>query len=153
MIGTPSLLRPTAARLDWETPQPLFDELSREFRFTLDVCATHANKKCSMYYSLEDDALAHPWGREICWMNPPYGREIGRWMQKAYIESRLGATVVCLVPARTDTAWWHQYAEKAAERRFLRGRVAHYRADGKRSVAPFPSVVVVFRPGSSSEAA
>lgn len=145
MKGSQTLLT-QAARLDWSTPEALFRPLAEEFHFTLDVCATQLNKKCSMYYSPEDDGLAHPWGREICWMNPPYGREIGRWMQKAFIESRCGATVVCLVPARTDTDWWHQYAEKAAERRFVRGRVKFYRLDGKRSQAPFPSVIVVFRP-------
>jgi site-specific DNA-methyltransferase (adenine-specific) len=76
-------------------------------------------------------------------MNPPYGREIGKWMKKAVEEWKRGNTVVCLVPARTDTAWWHDYAIKG-EIRFIRGRL---KFGGGKSSAPFPSAIVIFRPG------
>ena len=124
----------------WATPQDTFDALAAEFGpFDLDVCATPENAKCPRYYTREDDGLAQPWtGR--CWMNPPYGRTIGQWMKKAYEESQRGALVVCLVPARTDTAWWHDYAMKG-QIRFLRGRL---KFGGAANSAPFPSAVVVF---------
>lgn len=124
----------------WETPQDTFDKLAAEFGpFTLDVCATSDNAKCQRYYTREDDGLAQPWDG-VCWMNPPYGRGIKAWMRKAYEASRSGATVVCLVPARTDTAWWHDYAMKG-QIRFLRGRL---KFGGAANSAPFPSAVVVF---------
>ena len=125
----------------WATPQELFDEVDREFGFTLDVCASPNNAKCSTYFDEQADGLAQEW-TGTAWMNPPYGREIGRWMRKAYESSTQGATVVCLVPARTDTAWWHDYAVKG-EVRFLRGRL---KFGGSKSSAPFPSAIVVFRP-------
>lgn len=130
-------------RMDWETPIELFEAINREFHFTLDVCALADNAKCPRFFSPEDDGLTRSWGSDICWMNPPYGRVIGLWMKKALTASERGATVVCLVPARTDTAWWHDYAMKASERRFIRGRV---RFVGAKSSAPFPSALVVFRP-------
>jgi phage N-6-adenine-methyltransferase len=124
----------------WETPQNTFDALAVEFGpFDLDVCATSENAKCQRYYTREDDGLAQSW-EGVCWMNPPYGREIKAWMRKAYEASRNGATVVCLVPARTDTAWWHDYAMKG-QIRFLRGRL---KFGGAANSAPFPSEVVVF---------
>lgn len=131
----------SSQRMDWETPQWLFDQLDAEFGFELDVCATPENAKCERYFTPEHDGLSQEW-TGVCWMNPPYGREIGRWMRKAYESSLNGATVVCLVPARTDTAWWHDYAAKG-EVRFLRGRL---RFVGARHSAPFPSAIVVFRP-------
>jgi site-specific DNA-methyltransferase (adenine-specific) len=140
---------PLPARSDWETPQEMFDELDREFHFTLDVCATPENAKCEQYFTPAIDGLAQDWGSEICWMNPPYGREVRAWMKAAYESSLDGATVVCLVPARTDTEWWHEYAEEAAERRFIKGRVPFVRTDGGRNRAPFPSVIVVFRPATA----
>lgn len=131
----------------WETPQWLFDELNKEFHFEIDVCATIENKKCNNWlgYGPGDiftDGLKHNWGNMVCWMNPPYGREIGKWVQKAYEESIKGATVVCLLPARTDTRWFHDYIKDKAEIRFLRGRLKF--GDAKNS-APFPSMVVVYR--------
>jgi len=129
-------------RLDWETPPDLFVGLDREFRFTLDVCATEKNRKVRRFFSPEDDGLSRDWSRDRCWMNPPYGREIPKWMKKAYEESLKGALVVCLVPARTDTAWWHDYAAKGKVR-FLRGRL---RFVGAPHCAPFPSAIVVFLP-------
>ena len=131
----------------WSTPQDFFDKLNNEFHFDIDVCADPTNAKCKKYYAIEDDGLSQTW-RGICWMNPPYGREIKKWMCKAY-ESSLGtdgATVVCLVPARTDTAWWHEYAMKADTIRYVRGRL---KFSGHKNSAPFPSAIVVF--GSKPE--
>lgn len=124
----------------WATPQKFFQDLDAEFHFTLDVCATTDNAKCPAYFTEEQDGLAQEW-QGVCWMNPPYGREIIHWMRKAYESSLTGATVVCLVPARTDTRWWHDYATKG-EIRFIRGRLKF--GDSKNS-APFPSAVVVFK--------
>lgn len=124
----------------WETPPDLFRQIDREFGFTLDVCALPHNAKCNKYFTPEDDGLLQEWNG-VCWMNPPYGRTIGKWMKKAYDASKNGATVVCLVPARTCSAWWHDYAMKG-EVRFLRGRV---RFVGAPHSAPFPSAVVIFR--------
>lgn len=122
----------------WATPQEFFNELNKEFNFKTDVCATAENAKCLAYYSPEQDGLLLDWVGS-CWMNPPYGREIGLWMKKA-CESQ-GATIVCLVPARTDTAWWHDYAMKG-EVRFIRGRL---KFGGHKNAAPFPSAIVIFR--------
>ena len=132
----------SSEKTEWETPGWLFNELDREFGFNLDVCATKENAKYDMYFSPEDDGLSQDWMGLTCWMNPPYGREIGDWIKKAYEESLQGATVVCLLPARTDTAWFHEYIYEQAEIRFLRGRL---RFDGANNSAPFPSMVVVFR--------
>ena len=127
----------------WSTPQEFFDQLDSEFGFTLDVCSTHENAKCDQHFTESEDGLSQVWDG-VCWMNPPYGRTIGKWMRKAYESSLTGATVVCLVPARTDTAWWHDYAIRG-EVRFLRGRLKF--GDATNS-APFPSAVIVFRPRS-----
>jgi phage N-6-adenine-methyltransferase len=129
----------------WETPQNLFDELNREFHFTLDVCALPGNAKCAAFYSPADDGLAQCW-TGVCWMNPPYGRAIGLWVAKAYAAGQDGATVVALVPARTDTKWWQDYLTKGADIRFLRGRL---RFSGAKVNAPFPNAVVVFKNGFS----
>ena len=128
-------------RSDWETPQSLFDVLNREFGCELDVCATAETAKCKAFFSPEDDGLSQEW-TGACWMNPPYGREIGYWVKKAYESSLRGATVVCLLPARTDTRWWHTYVMRA-EVRLLRGRL---RFGNAKNSAPFPSAVVIFRP-------
>jgi phage N-6-adenine-methyltransferase len=129
---------------DWETPPEVFDPLNKEFGFTLDVCAAKDTAKCSVYFDVEADGLAQPW-HGICWMNPPYGRAIKDWMRKAWEESQRGATVVCLVPSRTDTAWWWDYAMKG-EIRFIRGRIKFLQNGQATSPAPFPSAIVVFRP-------
>ena len=108
---------------DWATPQKLFDDLNTEFGpFDLDVCAEAWNAKCTRFFSPSDDGLLQPWSGR-CWMNPPYGRQIGRWIEKAYREAGNGCTVVCLIPARTDTSYWHTYVMKADVIRFLRGRI------------------------------
>jgi site-specific DNA-methyltransferase (adenine-specific) len=116
--------------------------LHREFAFTLDPCATRENAKCERFFTRDDDGLLQDWGDEVVFMNPPYGAMISRWMWKAYDSSLKGATVVCLVPARTDTGWWHRYAMKG-EVRLLRGRLKFGNATNS---APFPSAVVIFRP-------
>lgn len=125
----------------WATPQYFFDAVNEEFSFELDVCASPENAKCSRYFTEAEDGLTQEWSG-ICWMNPPYGRAIGDWMRKAYESSLSGATVVCLVPSRTDTRWWHDYAAKG-EIRFLRGRLKFGAAT---TSAPFPSALVIFRP-------
>ena len=132
---------------EWGTPQELFNRLNKEFNFTIDICASKENTKCPKYYTKEEDALKQEWGGVI-WMNPPYGRQIGNWVKKAKEIARQGkATVVCLLPARTDTAWWHDFALKALEIRFIKGRLKF--GDGKGS-APFPSAIVIFKKGSTS---
>lgn len=131
-----------STRDDWETPKFLFEGLNAEFGFQTDVCATSVTAKCSQFFTKEDDALAKNWAG-VCWMNPPYGREIHHWMKKAFESSLSGALVVCLIPARTDTRWWHQYVNRATEVRFLKGRLKFGKAE---NAAPFPSCVVVFRP-------
>ena len=151
-------LRTTAAQrayhlslsTEWGTRQATFDEYDREFHFTLDVCATPQNAKCARFFTTDDDGLTQDWGRETCWMNPPYDkRTIALWMEKAYLSSLAGATVVCLVAARTDTVWWHAWVEgKASEVRRRKGRETFVKPDGTLAdnSAGFPSVVVIYRP-------
>ena len=126
---------------EWATPQWFFDALNKEFGFTLDPCSDGDNAKCDNHYTLQDDGLQKDWGTETVFMNPPYSL-CRQWMKKAFDASRVGATVVCLVPSRTDTRWWHSYAMKG-EIRFIKGRLKF--GEGKNS-APFPSAVIVFRP-------
>lgn len=124
----------------WETPQDFFDKLNREFHFTLDVCATHENAKCENFYSPEQDGLSMPWKGRV-WCNPPYGRQVGQWVEKACISAQSGALVVMLLPARTDTAWFHDYIYRRAEIRFIRGRL---KFGGSTNSAPFPSMICIF---------
>ena len=133
----------------WSTPLDFFDALDNEFGFTLDPCASPGNAKCSRYFTSDDNGLAQHWDG-VVFMNPPYGRVIGKWIEKAYRESLNGATVVCLIPARTDTAYWHDYVMRADEVRFVRGRL-HFGGGHEKTAhsAPFPSAVVVFRPGGN----
>jgi phage N-6-adenine-methyltransferase len=132
---------------EWATPPYVFDKLNDEFKFTLDPCATDQNHKCQKYFTKDKNGLKQLWGNHRVFMNPPYGRDITLWMRKAYEESLRGAMVVCLIPARTDTAWWHDYSMKG-EIRFVRGRIGFIKNDdgGKPSVAkaPFPSAIIVF---------
>lgn len=128
---------------EWETPQDFFDRLDKEFNFTLDPCATHDNYKCAKYYTIKEDGLIQDWSQDTVFMNPPYGRGIKHWIRKAYEESLKGATVVCLIPARTDTLYWHDYIfNKASEVRFIKGRI---RFGDSNENAPFPSAVVIFQ--------
>jgi phage N-6-adenine-methyltransferase len=126
---------------EWETPREFFDAVNAAFHFDLDVCATNGNTKCKRYFTKEEDGLSREW-QGTCWMNPPYGREISLWVRKAYESSlEAGTVVVCLLPARTDTAWWHDYVIAHAKRvYFVKGRL---RFSGK-GPAPFPSALVVF---------
>jgi len=127
---------------EWETPRWLFEELDGEFHFTLDACARPTNAKCRAYLTRQDDALSTLWiGSVFC--NPPYGRDIGRWIRWAWISARNGAMVVLLVPASTDTGWWHDFCMRG-EVRFIRSRLYFGPGEDKRS--PFASAVVVFRP-------
>lgn len=123
----------------WATPQDFFDKYNNIYQFETDVCASRENAKCAKYYTKEQNGLAQEWTGK-CWMNPPYGREIKDWIKKAYESSINGATVVCLVPARTDTSWWHDYCIKG-QIEFIRGRL---KFGGSQNSAPFPSAVVVF---------
>src|SRR5262249_6280579 len=133
---------------EWPTPKETFEQLSAEFGgFDLDPCCTPENALCPTFYTKEDDGLAKPWFGRV-FVNPPYGRTIGLWMAKALEEAQRGCLVVCLVPARTDTRWWHQYA-KRGEYRFLEGRL---RFPGAPNSAPFPSTVVIFRPRNEGSA-
>ena len=133
----------SSATDNWSTPQDFFDKLNDEFHFTLDVCADENNHKCEHYYTKEIDGLSHPWIGTI-WCNPPYGRKIGEWVRRALFASVAGNTVVMLLPARTDTKWFHDYIYKRdnAEIRFIKGRL---KFGGCKNSAPFPSMVVIFR--------
>lgn len=131
--------------VEWETPQDFFDSLNEEFRFTIDVCALPENAKCKIYYTPDIDGLSQPWMERV-WCNPPYGREVGEWVRKAYLSVRTGyaEVVVMLLPARTDTRWFHDYIYKKAEIRFIKGRL---KFGNSNNAAPFPSMVVIFRKG------
>lgn len=130
----------------WCTPQDFFDKLNAEFNFALDAAATDKTAKCPLYYTPETDGLSHSWqclGAVFC--NPPYGHEIGKWVRKAYKESQSGQTIVLLLPARTDTSYFHDYIYGKAEIRFIRGRLRFVGPDGQAAYpAPFPSMVVVY---------
>lgn len=144
----------TSDSAEWETPWSLIQKLSIEFNFTLDVCATIANAKAPSFYTKEMDGLSKDWhvdsrGGDL-WMNPPYGRDIGKWIEKARDESLKGATVVCLLPVRSDTKWFHSYIwdeendrpRPGVKVRPLKGRLKFGRA---KNSAPFPSMIVIFR--------
>ena len=120
---------------EWETPQNVFDALDKQFHFTLDPCATKENAKCKKYYTKEDDGLSKNWNGEMVFMNPPYGREIGKWVKK--LSENRG---VALLPARTDTKWFHKYIYKKAEIWFIEGRLRF----GGKGPAPFPSMIVIW---------
>ncbi len=132
---------------EWSTPDDLFAELNEIFHFDLDACACPQNAKCERYFTKEQDTLKQHW-RGTVWMNPPYGRKIAAFMRKAYEESLAGATVVTLVPSRTDTGWWHRYARRG-QIIFLRGRLKF--GDASTS-APFPSAIVIFWGGRLGQA-
>lgn len=130
---------------EWATPKTFFDRLNDEFGFTLDPCSTHENAKCPKHYTSEDNGLLKNWGGETVFMNPPYSRgKQSAFIEKAYQESLNGATVVCLIPARTDTKIWHEFIfPYATEIRYVKGRIKFSNA---KSGAPFPSAVVIFKP-------
>lgn len=122
----------------WATPQDLFNELDNEFGFTVDVCALPENAKCKQYYTPEIDGLKQEW-TGVVWCNPPYGRQIGKWVEKA---AKSTCRVVMLLPARTDTKWFHDFIYGYAEIRFIKGRL---KFGGCNNSAPFPSMICVFR--------
>ncbi len=129
----------------WATPQWLFDDLNKQFNFTIDVCASKDNAKCKKYYSKKQNGLKQKW-EGVCWCNPPYSRGvIGQWMKKAYESSLEGATVVCLVTSATDTRWWHDYAMKG-EIWFIKGRVKFVMNGESDKPSNLPSAIVIFRP-------
>src|SRR5574344_258550 len=131
---------------EWSTPNDFFEKLDKEFHFTLDVCATKENAKCRRFFTKKENGLLQDWGEEICWMNPPYGRAIVDWVRKAYEEAQNGSTVVALLPARTDTRWFHGYIYGGHEIRFVQGRL---KFGGCKNSAPFPSMIVIFRTGGN----
>ena len=128
----------------WETPQYLFDELNDEFGFDLDVCADESNHKCTKYYTREQDGLKQD-QNGVVWCHPPYGREIGKWVERAYYQNiKYNNYSVMLLPARTDTKWFHNYIYyDKAEIRFIRGGLKFGNA---KNSAPFPSMIVIYKP-------
>lgn len=127
----------------WATPQDLYDKLNSEFNFTLDPCATPQNAKCVKFYTKEQDGLRQDWGGDAVFCNPPYGRDIYAWVRKCFMEAqKINTTVVMLIPARTDTRYFHEFIyHKAREIRFIKGRL---KFGNQKNNAPFPSMVVVF---------
>jgi site-specific DNA-methyltransferase (adenine-specific) len=142
---------------EWETPDAVFQPLKKEFNILIDVCANAENTKCKTYFDRKLNGLTANWAEKLkfvsmtivgnreaaCWMNPPYGRGIDKWIKKAYDESLRGVTTVALIPARTDTSWFHNYIHDKQEVRFIKGRIKFVDAE---SSAPFPSMIVIFRP-------
>jgi len=127
---------------EWNTPDDLYNILYKEFNFTLDPCTNGENNKCEKFYTEKENGLIHDWSKDIVFMNPPYGRQIRQWVEKAYNESLKGSKVVCLIPSRTDTKYWHDFIfNKASEVRFIKGRLKF--GDSKNS-APFPSAIIVY---------
>ena len=136
---------------EWETPDDLFKQLDREFHFTLDAAASDSNYRCEQYITKAGNGLEHSWDTDgAVWVNPPYGKGVEKWIQRAYDQCIANAlTVVMLLPARTDTKWFHKYAGlKHVEIRFLKGRL---KFKGAPAPAPFPSLLLIFRPGGKYE--
>ena len=161
----------TGQHAEWSTPQDFFNRLDAEFHFTLDAASSHSNAKCAKHFTKDEDGLVRSWAGERVWLNPPYsngsrsGKYLRDWIEKAYRESRQGALVVCLVPAKTDSVWFHDYVLKG-EIRFIRGRISFCDAsntpcrqqsksviEGRHGVnmnAPFASMVIIFWPDDSN---
>ena len=138
----------SAKKEDWATPWSLFNVVNKEFNFVLDAAASKENSKCALFIDEKKDALKQSWydiakGGAV-WLNPPYGRSLSKWVEKAYKESVKGCTVVCLTFARTDTQWWHNWVMKAAEIRLIPGRITFV---GAKAGAPAPSCLIVFDEG------
>lgn len=137
---------------EWETPHDFYEKLNKKYKFTLDPCATHENHKCEKYYTAESDGLTQSWAHETVFVNPPYG-DVGAWVQKACQEyTKKGATVIMLIPSRTDTKYWHDYIMKYSSTiYFVKGRlkfknkvIADFTGKTDLSPAPFPSAVIEF---------
>jgi len=133
----------SSEKQDWATPQSFYDKVSSELGpFTLDACAIADNAKCSTFFSPEEDGLTMSWEGYNVFVNPPYGKGIDKWIEKAYKESQKKRTrVVMLIPARPDTKYWHNYVMNAHEIHFVKGRL---KFGGCQNAAPFPSAVIVF---------
>lgn len=134
---------------EWETPHELFNELDDEFCFTLDPCSTDLNAKCARHYTAEDDGLTKSWANERVFCNPPYGRDIAKWVKKCHESVSDGGAevVVALIPARTDTRYFHEHIYRKAEIRFIRGRVKFERWGVAGQSTPFPSMICIWRRG------
>ena len=128
----------------WETPPSLFNILDMEFNFTLDPCCTKQTAKCKKFFTKEEDGLIQDWSKDIVFVNPPYGREIGKWVEKSYNEAKKGAKVVMLIPSRTDTKWFHDFIYNKAEIRFLKGRIRFLQNKKELNTAPFPTMLIIF---------
>lgn len=137
----------SSKKMDWCTPQDFFDKLDAEFHFTLDAASSDKNAKCKKHFTILDDGLSQDWGGNVVFCNPPYGKHIQHWVQKAYYESlKPNTTVVMLIPVRTDTLYWHNYIFGYAEIRFVCGRLKFIDDNGfQLNTAPFPSAVVIWR--------
>lgn len=132
----------TSKSQEWATPKDFFKKLNNEFHFTLDPCCNNENKKCDKFYTREQDGIAQSWAGEVVFCNPPYGRELPKWVRKCYEEHKKNnITIVMLIPARTDTSYFHTYIYMRAEIRFIKGRLKFN--DGK-NPAPFPSMLVIY---------
>lgn len=133
---------------EWETPIELFDLLDKEFHFTLDPCSTEENKKCSNYFTKKEDGLIQSWNQGRVFMNCPYDKTIENWIKKAYEESLMGATIVCLIPNNSDTKWFHEYIRKTKEVRFLLGRVKFtYKNILIKNPPRFSNIIAIFELG------
>lgn len=129
----------TSKTYEWETPSDLFHELDKEFNFTLDPCASSENAKCKKFYTIQENGLSKDWSGNRVFVNPPFGNQISKWVRKSFDEAE-NCVVVMLIPARTDTTWWHEYVIKG-EVRFIKGRI---KFGGAKYNAPFPSAIVIF---------
>lgn len=130
--------------VEWPTPDETFIPLDSEFHFTMDVAATSENAKCEQYWTKEQDGLSQKW-EGVCWMNPPYGKDVPKWLKKAIQETANKVTTVCLIPARTNTAWFHDLClnEPSAEVRFVKGRPKFGNASHG---LPLPLAIIIYRP-------
>lgn len=135
----------SSEKMDWETPKEFFEELNKEFNFTLDPCATKDNAKCRKYYTVKENGLIQDWSNESVFVNPPYGCEIKKWVKKCYEERDKAKVVVMLIPARTDTLYFHEYIYHKAEIRFIKGRIKFIGNQKGSGSAPFPSMIVIFK--------
>ena len=127
---------------EWATPIIFYQELNNKYHFNLDPCASNENHKCELYFTKQQNGLNQDWTGKRVFCNPPYGRQISQWVKKAYEENKKGSFIVMLLPARTDTKWFHNYIYNIHEIIFLKGRLKFN--DGKQA-APFPSMLVIMK--------
>lgn len=127
---------------EWSTPQEFFNKLNNEFNFNLDPACTYENAKCENYFTIKENGLIQSWKNYRVFCNPPYGKELKQWVKKAYEERNNAELIVLLIPARTDTSYFHDYIYNKSEIRFIRGRL---KFGNCKNSAPFPSMLVIFR--------